>query len=206
MRREGKSFFAALILASAVFHPSVASAKTYIIQTIGAWKAFGGTDEAGVPICGLSNAGADRVFAIKYWANGSDLSIQVFKNSWNIPSGAHIAIELQFDRYDPWSAEKGLSIPPDGIQFNIKGDQIEQFFREFSAASRMAVRFPSGSEPNWDGGLSGTAALSAVFADCILKLKGAPTQPYSSQNTQPYANGPSQPVTQPYYEPPTKRY
>jgi hypothetical protein len=184
--------------------PSIpANAATYTIQQIGAWQAFGGTDNGGIPVCGIMNVGeGGRVFAIKTWSNTPYLSIQVFKSSWRIPQGQEVAIELQFDSHNPWGPAHGIAVPPNGIQFRVQPNATADFLREFELSSQVFVRFPGGTEQPWRGGLSGTAAMSITFLDCVAKMKGQATQPYAQTPTQPYSQTPTQPyqrqVTQPY--------
>ena len=214
MRWKSSLCLAVLGLGLILTAPGPVHAETHTIQQIGAWKAYGGTDNGGVQTCGLINTGKDRALSIRSWANSNDLAIQVFKNSWNIPKGAEVAIQLQFDSYTPWGAEKGTAMPPNGVEFSIPTKDTEAFIREFGLASRISVSFPNGNEPSWSGGLTGTAVLSGVFIDCIFKMRGGDdaTQPYSSERTQPfsvapsqpYRNGPSRAVTVPYSPGPSR--
>lgn len=172
---------------------NVAQAETYTIQKVGAWTAYGGTDVQGVRTCGLINKGADRALAIRSWVNSRFLTVQVTKNSWSIPAGAKVAIELQFDDYSPWSSNEGAAVPPSSVQFRIHESGTEKFLRQFGAANKVTVNFPSGNEAAWSGGLTGTAVLTTTFLDCILKMRGGATQPYSTSPSQPHGAERTQP-------------
>jgi hypothetical protein len=162
-------------------------AKTYTIQRIGAWEAYEGTDDAGVPLCGVSNFGSDRGFMIKYWKGSAYLGIQIFKNNWSIPAGLKVSIALRFDSYPQWDTTEANVTPPNILQTRIVGG-IPQFLDEFAKSNNLYIYFPSGTEPPWQGGLTGTSVLTQTFARCILELQGqpVPTQPYSQAPTQPF--------------------
>jgi hypothetical protein len=177
--------------------PDVATAETFVTSRVGAWQAFGGTDNAGVPVCGVVNSyGIEgRSLVIKTWSNTDYFAVQIFKDGWRIPPNQTVRVQLQFDQFVPWEA-KGIAIPPNGTQIRILRNVAEQFFREFSVANTVTVYFPDGSEPYWQGGLRGSAAMTVALLDCAVKLTaGGATQPYGN-NSQPYST-PS-PVTQPY--------
>jgi hypothetical protein len=185
----------AAVTAAALSGP--AAAETYTIQQIGAWRAFGGTDHTGVPTCGVVNLGTEgRAFVIKTWSNVRYFAVQIFKTAWRIPKGQTIAIELQFDSYNPWRAHDGIAIPPNGVQFQINPNAAERFMSEFGQANRVIVRFPTGTERPWEGGLTGTAAMTQILLQCVAKMRGGSTQPYGGSPTQPY--GTPNTVTQPF--------
>lgn len=172
-------------------------AETSTIQKVGVWEAFGGTDNGGTPVCGVITAGAEnRIFTIKQYLGSKGFTLQIFKGGWRIPEGQRVDVSIRFDSYDPWTAQAS-ALPPDGIRVSIPQNLAEAFLREFSGANKLRVTFPKGSEQPWEGGLSGSAAVTLTMLDCVIKMesRGA-TQPYGNSSSQPY-NTP-QPPTQPY--------
>lgn len=177
------------------------NAETHTTQTIGAWSAFEGTDEAGVPVCGVINVGKDgRAFLIKRWAADAALKVQVHKSSWQIPKDLTVRVEVEFDSRGPWTATAG-AVPPSGLWVKIPEEKTEEFLRDFAVSDQIFVRFPEGNEGAWAGGLAGSAKMTFILADCISRLESRkPTQPYGA--TQPYS--PPAKITQPFARGDTK--
>ena len=44
------------------------------------------------------------------------------------------------------------------------------------------MSFPDGNETAWSGNLTGSAAMTMAFLDCVLKLDGG-TQPFGKQGS-----------------------
>ena len=164
-------------------------ADTHAIQRSGYWTAFGGTDDAGERLCGIVATGEEgRVFTIKRWADQDHFTLQIFKESWRIPKGVEIPVRLRFDNMETWSALAD-ALPPDGIALTVADNRGEAFLREFAMASRFEMSFPEGNETDWSGNLTGSAAITMAFLDCVLKLNRG-TQPFGSGNRKPGASQP----------------
>ena len=140
--------------------------------------------------------GRGRVFTIKQYSGNEHFTVQIFKQGWRIPQDQKIPVAFRFDSYEAWTANAG-SIPPDGIAITIPSSHAEAFFREFRLANMLIVSFPEGSETAWSANLTGSAAITYTFVDCVMKMYGAgASQPYGGNATQPYGSGYAQP-TQP---------
>ncbi len=164
-------------------------AGTYVIQRAGYWTAFGGTDDAGERLCGIVATGEEgRVFTIKRWADQDHFTLQIFKESWRIPKGVEIPVRLRFDAMETWSALAD-ALPPDGIALTVPDNRGEAFLREFAIANRFEMSFPEGNESDWSGNLTGSAAITMAFLDCVLKLNRG-TQPFGSGARKPGASQP----------------
>ena len=94
-------------------------AKTYTIQRVGVWEAFGGTVDGGDAVCGVMTSGAEgRAFTIKRFSGTQYFAVQIFKDSWRIPQGQVVEVTVQFGSADPWKAE-ARGFPPNGVQFSV---------------------------------------------------------------------------------------
>lgn len=179
----------------------------------GAWTAYGGGSESGKAVCGVMVRGSDRSMHVKYFQGGSSLVIHVFKNSWNIPGGIEIPVDLTIDQSPGWTARAVALNNGRGIQFQIGRDNLARFEALFRAGTAMRLRFMEGNEQPWVAQLRGSNQIMDAFVRCMRiinqnnepRRSEEPTQPYSGGNnpsgpTQPFAAPPprSQPPTQPF--------
>ena len=86
---------------------------------------------------------------------------------------------------------------------------MQTFDQQFRAAGSMTLSFPSGNEPPWTMGLTGSMAISNAFGRCVTDLTAqqgaahpaaapaAPTQPYGQTPTQPFKQAPASESPQP---------
>lgn len=175
-----------------------AFAEVKTLQKTGYWTAFGGSDNTGRPVCGVMATGGGRVLTIKQYSGSEHFTVQIFKQTWQIPQGHKIPVAFRFDSHEPWTANAS-AIPPDGVSITIPSNLSEAFFREFRLANTLIVSFPEGSETSWSANLTGSAAITYAFADCVLKMYGGgASQPYGRNATQPYGAGPPTQPSQPY--------
>jgi hypothetical protein len=179
------------LVAASVGVPALAD--TYDIRRSGYWTAFGGTDKGGNPVCGVIASGQEgRTFTIKQWLGDDYFVVQIFKRAWRIPKNEEIAVLLRFDNFDAWTA-KASALPPEGIQFKITRGRSEEFFREFALANKFILSFPEGTETDWSGNLTGSAAITMTFIECVTKMYGGGTQPYGGGSNLPSSPNSSQP-------------
>ncbi len=175
-----------------------ALAGTRIIHRSGVWSAFAGTAQDGEPVCGVSTTSTDgtRFLGVKYFGGTQHLTVHIMKDTWAIPQGTPVQLEVQFAGEAPWTA-RGMG---DGriVQFMVGDDDVEAFVREFRAAPSAAIRFPSGNEAGWSINLSGSGAATSAMIGCMDALvngRRAPSQPFSgapAAPSQPFApSGPS---------------
>jgi hypothetical protein len=169
----------------------------------GAWTAYGGGSESGKAVCGVMVRGEDRSMHVKYFQGGNSLVIHVFKNSWNIPGGVEIPVDLAIDQSPGWTARAVALNNGRGIQFQIGRDNLARFEALFRAGNAMRLRFMEGDEQPWVAQLRGSNQIMDAFVRCmrIINQDDGPRRP--AEPTQPYLGGsnPSGP-TQPFSGPP----
>ncbi|MGC8470325.1 MAG: hypothetical protein ACP5NI_10510 [Acetobacteraceae bacterium] len=191
---------AALGLAVLGLAPRGAGAAVHTTATAGAWNAFRGTATDGHPLCGVSTFDdpPGSAVLIKYFRGDTHLVVQLEKQSWAIPRGAHVPVRLRFDQYSAWTAR--ATGAGRFLELTVGDHEIRRFLREFRLSYRLTVRFPAGNEPRWHTDLTGTNAIVADFADCVGRMRAAsaPTQPY-------VAPAPIQPLPAPQQNPAAQR-
>lgn len=164
-------------------------AETRTLSSSGLWSAYGGTDDQQRRVCGVVTVGADgrRIDIAQYAADG-DIDLSLHKDSWTIPGNTEIPLLIQFDRDNAVPA-RGVG---DGrrVVSHLSFAQSVPFMRALRNGLQVRIRFPSGNEPVWTGGLSGSGRAIDAFNDCRLSL--APTNP-----SQPYGSPPAVPSTGP---------
>jgi hypothetical protein len=177
-------WFVALV--ATVLFASPAMAEIRYSYRSGAWTAFEGVATDGKQMCGVGTAGSDKSIYIKYFAGEEHITVQVFKDSWAIPKGIDINIQVQFGQRTPWSASGHGK--DNMIEFIVKGNSISLFVSEFRSASIGTIRFLSGNEGGWTINLTGSNAATNVMTRCMNNLvtaQRAPTQPFSSAPATP---------------------
>jgi hypothetical protein len=165
----------------------------------GVWNAFRTTSVTGIRICGAMTTwpGSGRVLFLKYFEGEGNVTVQIFKPSWDIPQGTEMRVNFQLGSAAPWTAvAKGSK---DHLDFLVGGNKFFEFMTEFRFATTMAIAFPSGTEPTWQANLTGSNAAAIAMSECIAQMSH-PTQPYMSQRPAPAA--PSQPFGIPVTPPP----
>lgn len=171
-------------------HTSVASAQVQTIGVHGSWRVFEGSSNDGTPVCGMSTRGADgKAVIIKYFGGASGFTIQIFKDTWNIPSETRIGLKIKFGNEDPWRVT-ARGYP----QQRRQGGMIEAaigfehsglFLREFRAATSATIEFLDGNEGSWTMDLIGSTAASQTMSGCIRRLgyrANEPTQPFGKNS------------------------
>lgn len=181
--------------------PAEAQANTKDLATAGSWTAFGGTSDDGTPVCGIIERGHDqRALTFKWYKGNNYFTVQIFKPTWNIPSGTHVKVEMKIGDYTPWSADAlGAS---NMVEFHVSIASEPQWENELKNSQTYYLAFPSGSEPEWEGTLSGAAPIFSKMGECIRILNAfdntAPNRP-----TEPFGSNTASPPTQPFGTPPT---
>lgn len=186
----------AVLTIACLLLPLQAVAQTRTTWSSGAWSAFEGRTAGGSPVCGVIATGPQRAFTVKYFAGADHLTIQIMKESWAIPKGTRVRLELQFVGETPWTVT-GMG---DGkfVEMAVRGEAMPLFMREFRGASGGVVRFLGGNEAPWTLNLAGSNAASAMMMRCVGGLLGAqqgPTQPFGrppAAPSQPFSPSPGQ--------------
>lgn len=151
---------------------SAAQADTKTIATAGAWKAFGGTTEKGVLLCGISTSAKGLFFSLKVYKGDDDMTVQLGSSDWKIKDGAKQKLAMRFDRETPWNATATgfhFSDGDAGLEFIVKLKNLETFITEFAKGQKLRIVFEGSNVDSWSADLTGTAAVTNAFADCITK-------------------------------------
>lgn len=196
----------ALLIGTLLATMSVAGqghAETRTLASSGLWSTYGGTDEGGHNVCGVVTVGADgRRIDISQSVSDGGIELALQKDSWAIPPNTPIEMQVQFDR--------SAAVPTQGVgngprvTARMNFEQSVPFMRSLRNGVQIRVFFPSGNEPVWTGGLSGSGRAIDAFNECRANLMASsPTQPFSG--TAPLAqpgNAPPSAPTQPFAAPP----
>ncbi|MEI6203311.1 MAG: hypothetical protein WCP68_15280 [Enhydrobacter sp.] len=151
---------------------SAALADTQTLATAGAWKAFGGTSNDNTPVCGISTSGNGLFFSLKVYKGDEEMTVQLGSSDWKIKDGAKQKLAMRFDKETPWNATATgfhFSDGDAGLEFVVKLKNLETFITEFAGGNKLRINFEGSDVDSWSAGLSGTAAVTAAFADCIKK-------------------------------------
>src|SRR5262245_11461396 len=122
----------ALVLAATV---SAASARMEVFHRSGNWNVAVGKLNDGKPSCSMGSLYSNGAVLSKWSNDGDHLFVQLFKDSWAIPTGTKIEVDIGIDRQWPWSvdgatgrrSERGSSF----IEFNISAEKADGFLSEF---------------------------------------------------------------------------
>jgi len=187
------------ILALSCTASTSAVAQVRTIATRGLWSAFESTGADQRPVCGIATAGGDRQISISQSAGETGLVIAFDKESWEIPDGTAIPVAIQIDGRN----QPGLNGSGSGhrVSAEMQFALTIGLMRALRQGSQIRVDFPSGNEPFWSGGLSGTSAAIDAFNECRGRMVAATTQPFApppaSPAPAPTATAPSQPFAPP---------
>jgi hypothetical protein len=169
-----------------------------VYYSSGYWTNYVGIGDTGAKLCGMSiiTKAHDQAVHIKYYPSTNIYWVQLFKDSWRIPNGTELAIEVGFDN-ESWGSMDhaiGNTLDHSGeIEFPIGEESVGSFLENVAGAKVMWIKFPDGNEKPWTTPMEGSRNSVTSFAKCAAAVAGSQTQPFSN-NTQPYSNG-SQPFS-----------
>jgi len=169
MRKPG---IVALAASLALLTAPFASAQTSTIATAGYWKAFGGRSNDGTPVCGMSASGKGLFFSIKLFKGDDEMTVQLGKDRWQIKTGAKQKIVMRFDRESPWKATATgfrFSDGDAGLEFSVGVKNLDTFLVEFARSYSLKIEFEGSDVDGWTADLTGTAAVTGAFANCVDK-------------------------------------
>jgi hypothetical protein len=160
------------------------------VQTIaakpGRWEAFSGKGFNGTSLCGISaepiaDRAVARSVAIKFVSGADYLTIDIYKQSWDIPKATHLEIELQFD------GTGAVTFPAYGdgniVDVRIPTKSISDFLLSLSGHQSLRIGFPRGREGDWYVGLDGAKRAVKKLVECtqaFSKKSSPPTQPFGN--------------------------
>lgn len=143
-----------------------AHARTIDFASAGSWDTFGGTDDAGNEVCGMSTYWNDgRSLMIKRYSGDNYLTIQLVNPAWRI-AGDGYAMSLTFDDNSPWTGKASAMQGSSGLEFTVPKLRITDFISEFTASNSLAVEMGSNAV-SWQVGLAGTENVTNEFRKCI---------------------------------------
>ena len=142
MKRAVLAMFAAAL---ALLAGSVTFAQTNTIASVGFWKAFAGKSNNGKALCGMSSEGKAIFFSIKVYQGNDEMTVQLSAKSWKINDGDA------------------------GLEFVVALKNLEKFLTEFAASNTLRISFDGSDAQNWTLDLTGTAAVTSAFSDCVIK-------------------------------------
>jgi hypothetical protein len=126
-----------------------------------------------------------RFFGVRFFPDAGYLEMQVSKDSWSIPPGTKVPLEVEFNGYPgAWRAPSGSHGEGSMIFQRFGRDAAVNFLREFRGASSGVIRF-GGNESAWTMNLTGSSAAVGAMIDCIRRAHGGTTQPYATQPSEP---------------------
>lgn len=139
--------------------PSPARAEMRHYYQSGAWTNYAGTNEDNALTCGMMVNNQVSEIHIKYFAASNSVEIHLFKNTWRIPEGTKVQVEIGFDRNLWGSTDKayGTSRKGDGmVAIKLAPEKQASFFQEVAHADKMWMRFPGGTEGLWEVNMTGS--------------------------------------------------
>lgn len=181
-----------------------ASAQMPVYYRAGSWDAFSGTDTSGNTVCGVGTTipTDNRSLSIRYQIGGDGVLFQAKKPGWNIPAGTQLSVVLQIGLDTPWNMQGTGNAQ--SVEWTLSREAMPTFDAQFRRASSMTMTFPSGNEPPWTLGLSGSTAISNVFGRCVndmarrtatpAQAPAGPTQPFGQDAAQPAGQDTTQPA------------
>ena len=151
---------------------SMTFAQTTTLATAGAWKAFGGKTDKGVPLCGISTSGKGLFFSLKIYKGDDDMTVQLGSSDWKIKDGAKQKVAMKLGKETPWKATATgfhFSDGDAGLEFVVGLKNLEKFLTEFATSDKLAVSFEGSDVAGWTAGLSGTAPVLTALGECANK-------------------------------------
>lgn len=161
---------ASLAASLALLMAPLAGAQTNTIATAGYWKAFGGKSNDGTPVCGMSASGKGLFFSIKLYKDDDEMTVQLGSERWQIKTGAKQKVVMRFDRESPWRATATgfrFSDGDAGLEFSVGVKNLETFLVEFARSRTLRIDFEGTDVDGWTADLTGTAAVTAAFTNCV---------------------------------------
>lgn len=165
------------------------------------WQFDRDTASNGTPLCALSatvrNRNIGQNIVIKGLKGAKNLHIDLYKDTWNIPSGTDVSITFDFGDNQP------LTLPAYGdghvLDVELPTQHTAIFLSLVVERPFLQVIFPGGNEGTWVVAAKGARAATTKLVDCLRSLgptaqqdssRGVPTQPFGAPAaTQPFGSG-----------------
>ena len=165
------------------------------------WQYEAGIGSRGTPVCTILSAVRNRNIGqnivIKGFKGSENLHIDLYKDTWNIPSGTDVSITFDFGDNQP------LTLPAYGdghiLDVELPTEHTAMFLLQVVERPFIQIIFPGGNEGTWIVAAGGARAATTKLVDCLRRLRpatrqdlsrGKPTQPFGSPApTQPFGSG-----------------
>lgn len=180
-----------LLLGLAV--PLEAASQTRELGRSGAWTAYAGLTDEGVPVCGMDVRGSeDRVLHVKWFLEDEKLTMQAMKASWSIPADTEVRLVLDVDGRVSWTVPSALGSGRI-VEWTVTTETFDEFVTAFRAGRTLTLRFPGGDEAPWVVSLRGSMATFDIFAACVVETEAANQAATPPARNQRKDTGPTQP-------------
>lgn len=159
---------------AAVLLASSAQTETHTLAEAGGWKAFGGTTNKGVPVCGISTGQQDVYFGLKFFSGEQTFTVQISAKDWTVKNGQKYRLTMRFDQHDEWAATGAgmhFNDGDPGLEYDIREGELDNFAREFGSSRRLRLHFRDGGMQDWSLDLNGVGDVRDKFEDCNRKLR-----------------------------------
>jgi hypothetical protein len=189
-----RKIIVAVVISAALVSAATAKPGTTTYFRSGGWSNYAGRTSDDNLICGMSTFNSRMSLHIKYSDNS--LYIAAFKDTWRIPKGTTMSVDVGFDKTASWSDVKATgSMNTNGwgvITINVANSFMSGFLEEVAGADKMWIKFNSGNETPWVADMTGSRKSVEAFKVCLDRFfGGGATQPFG---TQPYGkSSPTQP-------------
>lgn len=168
-----KLAIAGAVLAS-LLTAATAQAETKTLAEAGGWKAFGGTTNKGIPVCGVSTSPKGRYFGLKFYSGDDTFTVQMSDKEWDIKDESKYPLTMRFDSHDEWKATGAgmhFNDGDPGLEYEIRKSELDNFSREFGSSRKLRFRFRDKSMEEWTLDLNGVEEVKSEFERCNRKLK-----------------------------------
>jgi len=141
----------------------------------GAWQSYSGVGGRGTPFCSIlstvTNKDIGQNVIIKGFKGADSLVVDLYKDTWNRPSGSYVTVMFDFVDNQP------LSLPAYAdahiLDIEIPTRDVGIFLTQVAKSPALQVIFPETNE-SWAVGGGGSQDAVRELVSCIKKLKQEP--------------------------------
>lgn len=152
--------------------PAMADLKTFARAS--GWEAFGGVNNDGKAVCGVSADVGDTWFSLKYFKGDSVLTVQLGDASWKGKVGQKVRLGMKFDDNPTWTATATAFKIKDemALQFTVDAKAIDDWMEDFKQSYKLYIVFPDSDVDNWIADLTGTKVIGEQMEECVGWMSG----------------------------------
>lgn len=139
-------------------------------KEFGAWKFESDVSPKGTPVCLLMSAVINKDIGqnivIKRFANSENLTVDLYKDTWDRPQGADV--KIMFDFVDNQPLKLSAFADAHILDIQIPTQITAIFLLQLAERPAMQVIFPEGEdEGTWVVGSSGAKDAVSKFVSCL---------------------------------------